>query len=72
VTEQDSVIQFVHMPCMEEPTDEDLLKLGFSRQDIADFDALADSRCESRYGLLLLAIDLFVKDNQHEGGEATG
>jgi hypothetical protein len=57
---------------MEEPTDEDLLKLGFSRQDIADFDALADSRCESRYGLLLLAIDLFVKDNQHEGGEATG
>jgi hypothetical protein len=70
--EEDSVIRFVHMPCMEEPTDEDLLRMGLSQQHIVAPDAMAGSKCESRYGLLLLAIDLFVRENQPGGGETTG
>jgi hypothetical protein len=52
-----SVIEFVDMPCMEEPTDEDLMKLGLTREQIANLDQLADQLCESRYGLLLMAIE---------------
>jgi hypothetical protein len=42
---------------MEEPTDNDLLKLGLTQSDINAMDAMAAERCVSRYQLVLEAFD---------------